>query len=259
LHVGCAEISKFDPKQRKDRPNMPNADSLAAIAQLNLIQTVDDGRAATETFKLTAWLRTQLDLDTAALEKADADTALTESDRAGGSAAARGALTKLEDYVKEGFKFIDAIRAAKITDAQRLEVFTAYGWAGGKIGRFNDARVIGLSRLAVLPHADLSADFRYPSDLVTDITAQLAILDANVVAATGGNREVATKVRDAKLDAANVTLARVRFYYCSASTDTDQTPELAKINFQPRRDSGTVQHTAKPAPAAMPAPTPKPA
>jgi hypothetical protein len=232
---------------------MPNADSLAAIAQLNLIQIVDDARVATDTFKLPAWLRTLLDADATALETADDDTALTESDRAGGSAAARVALTKMEDFAKEGFKFIDAIRATKITDAQRLEVFTAYGWAAGKVGRFNDARVIGLARLAVLPHADLPADFRLPGDLVADIASQLAVLDANVVAATGGSRETATNVRDAKLDAAQTTLARVRFYYCSASADTDQTPELAKINFQPRRDSGTVAHPEKAAPVPTPA------
>jgi hypothetical protein len=223
---------------------MPNEESLAVLAQMHLITIVDDGRAATDPFKLPAFIRTQFNADRAALEEADADTALTESDRAGGSVAARDALTALEDLNREGFKFIEAIRAKVITDAERLETFTAYGWAGGKLGRFNDARVLGLSRLAVLPHDDLPAAFRYSADLLADMAAQLTIFDAHAEAATGGDREIATRVRNGALDAARTTLARVRFYYCCASRDTDQTPELAKINFQPRRDPGGVDHPA---------------
>jgi hypothetical protein len=219
---------------------MPNADSLAAIGQMDLIQSVDDGRAASDPFKLPARLRSQLDADLHALEEADGDTALTESDRAGGSAAARAALTKLADFAREGFKFIDAIRSTKISDAQRVAVFSGYGWHGGKLGRFGDARVLGLSRLAVQPHTELAAEFRYPADLLADIAAQLAVFDENAVAATGGEREVATRVRNEKLDAAETTLAQVRFAYCSASRDTDRTPELARINFQPRRGAGSV-------------------
>ena len=238
---------------------MPNAESLAAIGQMHLVQTVDDARAKGDPFSLPAWLRTQLDDDLAALEEADTNTALTESNRAGGSGAARDALTALADLLREGYKFIDAIRAANISDAQRLEVFTAYGWVSGNLGRFNDARVIGLSRLAVADHSDIEKDFQYPADLVKDITAQLKIFDANADAATGGDRAKATRVRDNLLTAAGVTLSQVRFYYCSASRDTDQTPELSRINFQPRRDQGTAQRPAPkptPPPASDSAPTP---
>ena len=93
----------------------------------------------------------------------------------------------------------------------------------------------------------------YPADLVTDLTAQLAIFDANAPVATGGLRSAATHVRDAKVDNAKTSLAQVRFYYCSASRDMDQTPELAKIGWQPRRAMGTVTGTNKPAPAPAPA------
>jgi hypothetical protein len=44
----------------------------------------------------------------------------------------------------------------------------------------------------------------------------------------------------------------VRFYYCSASRDTDQTAELAKIGFQPRRAAGTANGHAKPATTLVP-------
>jgi hypothetical protein len=224
------------------------------FTQLSLLQTVDTDRNEGDGFKLPPALRTQVDADFAALEAADSNTALTESDRAGGSAEARVALDKLHGLLKEGFNFITAIRSTQISAAKRLEIFTAYGWASGKLGRFNDARILGLARLAGLPHANLAEDQRYPGSLIADIIAQLDIFDAKAEPATGGDREVATRLRDTKLDLANTTLAQVRFYYCSASRDTDQTPELSKIGFQPRRDSGTVNHHKTPTPPAGPTP-----
>ena len=234
---------------------MPNTESLSTIAQMHLVKTVDTARAAGDVFKLPALLRTQHDADLDGLETADSSTALTEGDRAGGSAAARNALTKLQGFLKEGYNFITAIRASQITDAQRLEVFTEYGWAGGLMGRMNDGRVIGLARLAVQAHPGIGPNFCYPADLVADLAAQLAVFDANAKIATGGDRAAATHLRDAKLDLANTSLAQVRFYYCSATRDTDQTPELAKIGFQPRRAAGTVTANNKPAPAPAPATT----
>jgi hypothetical protein len=47
-----------------------------------------------------------------------------------------------------------------------------------------------------------------------------------------------------------ITLARVRFYYCCASPDTDETPELARIDFQPRRSARTRRQPV-PAPAQL--------
>jgi hypothetical protein len=234
---------------------MLSAESLASVAKMHLIKNVDTARVAGDPFKLPVFIRTQHDADLDGLESADNSAALAEGDRAGGSAAARGALDQLQVFLKEGYKFIGAIRSSQITDAQRLEVFTEYGWAGGLMGRFGDSRVIGLSRLAVQAHPDIAANFCYPADLVADITAQLAVFDTNAPVATGGQRSAATHVRDAKLDNAKTSLAQVRFYYCSASRDTDQTPELAKIGLQPRRAAGTVTGNTKPAPA--PAPEPK--
>jgi len=43
--------------------------------------------------------------------------------------------------------------------------------------------------------------------------------------------------------------SRVRFFYCAASNDLDQTPELANIGRQPRRDAGDAAAAPKPAAA----------
>jgi hypothetical protein len=61
------------------------------------------------------------------------------------------------------------------------------------------------------------------------------------VTASGGIAKKAIKVRDAALETAKTTLARVRFHYCSASRDADKTPELAKLDFQPRRMPGKAE------------------
>jgi hypothetical protein len=75
----------------------------------------------------------------------------------------------------------------------------------------------------------------------------------NAAIASGGNGEKAPKLRDAAMETATKTLARVRHYYCCASRDVDQTPELAKLDFQPRRMPGKVEKKPATNQAATPA------
>jgi hypothetical protein len=221
----------------QDAKIMPNSDSLRAIAQGGLIQTVDDGRAATDRFKLLAADRTLFNTRLADLAEKDNATALTESNRAGGSAAARAALKALEALLHDGYHGIKAIRGTKITDGERLEVYTAYGWAGGNLGEFNDARTLGLARLALDDDLDLEKpEWEYAADLKTDIAAQLAIFDAEAEDRTGGDRMEATKARNAALELFQAMLSRVRHYLCSASDDVDQSPELRRSGFKVRKE-----------------------
>jgi hypothetical protein len=226
---------------------MPNAESLAAVSQGRLVQNVDDQRAEGDNFKLPVFLRPDVNAGLIALETADNDTVLTESDRTGGSAAARGAIDAIKELLRNAHSGIKAIPGTQINAGQRLEVFTAYGWSGGKLGKLGDARVIGLARLGVQKHSEVPAGSKYNAEIVAGLTAQLAIFDKNVDSSKVGNREAATRKRDQALEAFKVLLARVRFYYCCVSAEADQTAELAKIGFQPRRDPGTV---AKPTTAA---------
>lgn len=226
---------------------MPNADSLAAISTLILIQSVDEARPKTETFKLFPWLRLQVNGDLAALEAADSDTALTESDRTGGSGAARGALDALQALARDGFNFIKGIPSFQIKPDQRAAVFAAYGWAGGKLGDFSDARTLGLARLAARPAEEVgveNAAWRYSPELVKQVQAQLKVYDDNHQDATGADRQGSTRARDEKLTAAQTTISQVRHFYCAASRELDQTPELARIGMQPRRDRGMVAKAA---------------
>lgn len=216
---------------------MPNADSLSAVAQGQLIQTVDTGRAAGDRFKMPAADRTLFDSRLADLQDKDNDTALTESDRAGGSSEARAAIDRLKELLHDGYRGIAALRSTIISDGQRLELFTLYGWAGGKLGDFSDARTIGLARLGVSPDVvPENPAWAYAADLKADIAAQLAIVDAKAEDRTGGARMEATRARNGALELFGKSLSRYRHYLCSASDDLDQSPELRRAGFKVRKD-----------------------
>ncbi len=227
---------------------MPNATSIQSISQGRLIQIVDTPRTATDLFKLPVAFRTQFDASLKTLEDADNDTALTESNRAGGSGAARTALDQLEVLLRDGYNGIKGIRSSTITDDQRLEVYTTYGWTSGNLGTFNDARVLGLARLCLADDLEIeNPAWEVAADLKAEIAAQLAIFDANADDRTGGERMLATKARDKALKEFDIYLARVRFYLCFASMDTDQSPELRRYGFKVRKDRAA----STPAPAAV--------
>ncbi|MBA3961682.1 MAG: hypothetical protein H0X40_07260 [Chthoniobacterales bacterium] len=215
---------------------MPNSDSLSVIAQGQLIQTVDTGRAATDRFKMLAADRTLFDSRLADLTQKDNDTALTESNRAGGSGKARDALNQLNVLLRDGYKGIAGIRSSTISDAQRLEVFTAYGWASGKLGELGDARVLGLARLALSSDLNIEKpEWEYAAALKTEIAAQLAIFDANADDRTGGDRMEATKARNTALDLFLTMLSRCRHFLCSASDDIDNRRNCAAADSRSAR------------------------
>lgn len=218
---------------------MPNVVVLEQIELAELAQFVDDGRDAADLFKLPAWLRTLLNVRLADLKAKDAATLLTEGDRATASGRMRAALDQLTLLLRDGYNFIQGIPSFAISSPDRLGVFTAYGWESGLVGEFTDARVESLANQAIVATPAIpNAAHRYPTALLDFITAQLALVNANQPLATGGTAQAATAARDAALVLLQLATERVRSYYCCASDDKDQTPELAKIGRQPRRDPG---------------------
>jgi len=212
-----------------------SAESLACGAQLSLIQSVDDRRAPADPFRLSKAIRAQVDADAAALEAVDTLALEAESARSGKSAAARIILDALEQGLRDAHAEITAKRASVISEPERLEVFSAYGWTGGYLGRFDDSRVIGLARLGVRPQENLAPEFRYSEDLVRELKEKLESLDDVLPEATSGKRQVAVQRRKGAMKAAGETLAQVRSWYCAASRQGSKTKELATIGMQPRR------------------------
>ena len=84
------------------------------------------------------------------------------------------------------------------------------------------------------------------------MTEALATYDAVSALATGGTFQANIDARDLAADKFHILLMQVRFHYCANTSMLDQTPELARIGFQPRRDPGAA------APAPLPAQPPMP-
>ena len=217
---------------------MPNQTSLEQMELAELTQTVDDGRVAADPFKLLAASRTLLDGRLADLKAKDVATLTSEGTRATESANLRAALDQLQKLLRDGYNFIQGLGSFAISDADRLGVFTAYGWESGLVGDFSDARIESLANQAITVTPTIAdATHRYPAALLTLIAAQLAIVNTNQPLATGGSAQGATDARDAALALLQLINARVRFFYCNASDDLDQTAELVKIGRQPRSRS----------------------
>ena len=229
---------------------MPNQTSLEQIEIAELTQAVDDGRVAADPFKLSAALRTLLDTRLADLKTKDVATFSTEGGRATASRQVRGALDQTQKLLRDGYNSLQGLGSYAISDADRLGLLITYGWESGLVGAFDDARIESLANqaIAVTPSITDPAH-RYPAALLTLIAAQLAIVNANQPLATGGSAQCAVDARDAALDLLQRANSRVRFFYCSAGDEIDQTAELVKIGRQPRRDQGAAATQPLPGPA----------
>src|SRR3990172_6558522 len=165
---------------------MPNEALLEQIEVAELIQSVDDVRAATDPFKLARRCGRNLTRGWPISRRKDAAMLLSEGDRAGASAKVRATLTALGTHLRDGFNFVRGISSYAIAEPDRLSVFTAYGWEQGEIGNLTDARIEALANQAITASPSISDPaWRYPAALLTLITNQLAIVNANQPLATG--------------------------------------------------------------------------
>ncbi|HEU0069351.1 MAG TPA: hypothetical protein VFQ26_08855, partial [Nitrospiraceae bacterium] len=166
----------------------------------------------------------------------------TAGDRATASLKVRAAFDQLTRLLRDGYNFIQGLGSFAISDAERLGLFTTYGWESGKVGDFTDARLELLATQALAASSAIANPaHRYPTALLDLITTQLNILNANQPLATGGSAQVAIDARDTALELLHLANSRVRHFYCEVSDDVDQTPELARIARQPRRKHGAAQ------------------
>lgn len=227
-----------------------------AVAQGKLVVSVDESRPPADPFKLPAYLRAIVESDIAGLESEDSDAHGAEGDRIEASGTARSAFDKLEAVLHIAYNGISAIPGTDllptgITEAERLGVFTTYGWEKAQIGRFPDHRLLVLAELALQGDTTIANPaWRYAASLISIIQTQLDIIEEEESIANTGHRQVFVANRAEKRDLLEIHLSRVRYHYCSASDDLDMTKELAKIAFQPRRPKGTISST----PAVAPVP-----
>ncbi len=226
---------------------MPNQRSIELREQGELVQAVDNGLPAGHPFKLDTVLRAQL--DARLLDQTDKDflTSETRGESLAASGTMRTAYDTLELRLRDGYNFINGIPSDEISAANRLGLYTMYGWDQGEIGLFTDPRCDTLAQFA--PNVTPSNPaWKYSAALLGKIAAQVAIIDAEKVAATGGEAQSTTTERDAANELLDAILGRVRFFICSRSDARDQTDELTKYGWKPRSDVGEGQVTPLPGP-----------
>ena len=219
---------------------MSAEDTQLARRQAQKIQTVDSARPAADPFKLPAALRVLLDSRLADLDSLGTLPDEAEGARKGASAKVKAAFTELRTLLREGFEGVSATPRAKASSGEKAAALASYGWTGGKVGRLVDnERVLHLAELAVVETPKISNNaLRYDPGTVSGIAAQLAIIKVEQATASTGARQAAVAARDAATVQLVKALRRVRHQYCANSDDGDETPELAKIGFQPARRSG---------------------
>jgi hypothetical protein len=215
-------------------------DTQLARRQAQKIQTVDSARPASDPFKLPAELRTLLDTRLAVLDNLGVLPNEAEGARKGASEKLKAAFTELRLLLKEGFGRVDTAPRSKASSGEKAAALATYGWMGGKLGRLVDnERVVTLAELAVAETPKITnTALRYDLDTVSEIAAQLAIVKAEQATASTGARQAAVAQRDDATAQLVKALRRVRHHYCASSDDCDETPELARIDFQPTRRSG---------------------
>ena len=230
---------------------MSSQRALIALEKLELMASVQAGRAAADPFFLNTPLLTLLGTRKAMLVAVIGAASLAEGDRAGASAVCRACFDVLENAHRTGKAYLDGlmpefvpVAAAgdppHISDALRLQQHNRYGFESGELGRFDDARTEELARLAPIAATTGVANpaWHYPQVLLDFIAGHHSTLQAHQALATGGSRAAAVAAVLEATEAAEDIIARIRGFYISASDAGDRTPELKRIGLQPRRLPG---------------------
>jgi hypothetical protein len=235
-----SDVRAVGQDKERIRTKMQRRESASALDQARTILTVDDARSVGDDFKLSVGLRGLLESRRATLEQAETNLRLVSGGRVNAATRLKDSRATLAGLLRDGYNHIRAIPSYEIDPEVRLGAFIAYGWDNGKLGDLNDdTLLLTLARQALRATPDVKpAQARYPVPLLDRLEAALSAYTEASALAKIGTRQTATRTRDTAMDALEKTLARVRFFYCQASDETDKTAELARIDFQPRRSSG---------------------
>jgi len=219
---------------------MPREDVMEAIETGDLIVKVDDERVAGDPFKLDAPKRAAVEVRLPKLKAEQKEAMLAEGGEAGAQTRLRNGLDRLGELLRQVVRFYLGLTEFQITSDVRLEILTNLGFPGEVIGVFDDARTRTVAQQAIDVNPTITNPaHQIPAGLLTAITTELAIVNANLAPATG-TAQVAHGELEAALGEWELAESRVRYSYCGASDELDRTQQLARINKQPRREAGEV-------------------
>lgn len=222
---------------------------LAAISTGELIIQVNDSRSFYDPFRLNDSLSDLITARTGTAKVMNSAVLMAAGDQAGARDRMVEAREKLVELERNGHSYLKGLPAQDVPVSEVNDALESYGWERGLIGDLvSPLRIEALAEQAASATPGLDPAVRYPAALLSRIANWLGILLANKAIAGGGTVSDVVNEKDAAREALLAAIGRVRYYYCSASDERDQTPELAKIGLQPRRDSGDAQ--PQPLPAA---------
>ena len=221
---------------------MADQEMLAAISTGELIVQVNDNRSFYDPFRLNQSLNDLITQRTGAAKVANSASLLAAGDRVGAQARVVQARERLAELLRSGYNYLRGLTALDVPPAEVDDALESYGWERGLLGDLGaPAQLEALAAQAASATPALDPAVRYPAALLSRIANWLGILRANKSIAGGGTVSDVINDKDAAREALVAGISRVRFFYSSASDERDQTPELAKIGLQPRRDPGQAQ------------------
>lgn len=219
-----------------------------AILHGDIIIATDDAQAPYSEYKFTTALRTAVAQALASARAANSAVQLAAGDQAGASARVQEARTRLADLCRNAHSTIEAIPAdTEAEEQERIDALVSLGFTGGKLGPLGDrGHLMSVVDAILANNASLPAAYRVPAAITTRLTNWRAVLLANENIARGGSREPLTAAKDAAKLVLLARIARVRLYVSSCNDLGEYNPELARYDFQPKRDPGEAQPQPKP-------------
>jgi hypothetical protein len=216
----------------------------------DLIAQTNTGIPPYSPYKLPTVLDGLFTASLAAARAANSAVQLAAGDQAGARGRVQQARERLAGLVRNAFNHVNSVPDEDASEQDRMDALVSLGFEQGELGDLADATHLMQIVTDILDNSgQLPALLRVPANILTRLVNWKAVLQANEGIAKGGGREVLTDQKDTARNTLAARISRVRHWLCSCSDEGEQNPELARWDFQPKRDPGDAQSQPKPAAA----------
>jgi hypothetical protein len=220
------------------------------ILQGDLIARVNLAAPPYNPYKLPTVLDGLFTTSLAAARAANSALQLAAGDQTGARGRVQQARERLGGLARNAFNHLNSVPDEDASEQDRMSALVSLGFEQGELGVLSDpVHLMEIVTGILANNAQLPALLRVPGNIITRMTNWQSVLAANEGIAKGGGRGVLTDQKDTARDTLAARISRVRHWLCSCSDEAEQDPELARYDFQPRRDPGDAQPQPKPAAA----------
>ncbi len=219
-----------------------------AILHADSIIATDDAQAPYSEYKFNAALRSAVAQALAAGRAANSAVQLAAGDQAGASVRVKSARTRLAELCRNAHSGVDAVPTdTDDEEREKIDALVSLGFDQGLLGDLAErGHLMAVVDAILANNASLPTAYRVSAAITSRLTNWRAVLVANEGIAKGGSREPLTAAKDAAKTVLFARIARVRLYISSCNDLGEYNPELARYDFQPKRDPGDAQPQPKP-------------